>query len=742
MNKIIQLISLLLLIFLFSCRENDIIGREEGTLQLSVSMQSDLPIISTRATLTDEELKENCKVYVRNSLGLVRKFTTLKEVPNNILLVADKYKVEVIAGDSVPASFKDSYYKGNKEFVLSAGQILAQTVECKIQNTVTCVALASDLAEAFSSYIVTISTRKGKLEYTPDSIGKAGYFMLLSDENQLNWKFEGTMRDGKKITNVGTIKQVKKSFKYMLTFENPSLEVGGGMIQVEVDATELAPQNMEIGLDARPIIQYAEDGKTWVEMDNPAYRALNTSTPITIGGAANSVITSFSIGSEFQRLSAEFPGGIASYDFINMNDKEKENLERLGLTFMLKERDNGGESVSVSFSEALMTKMTETTNSVDGANTYKFDVTIVDSKGKSRNKTLTVITTDVSVATENVLLGDVWAKSAILRGRIIDSEKATNLYFQYKEVGTADWKKLTNNITVKDEICTGAVTGLKPDTKYEYQVVAGDPSVPSPIICTFTTEAAEQLPNWQFEEWSSESNNDLPLLISKDESSMFWDSGNHGSKMGSVNVTTHDETIKKSGRYSAKLSSQKVGVDIGITVIGKFAAGNLFAGKYLGTDGTDGVLRFGRPWVSRPSGFRVWVKYNSAKVNYPKDGVLPSGSQDIASIYIAVGDWKHTSYGGDNDIPVLVKTKSKEFFDPNSSNVIGYGVLDLKGSTQGEEMVLKEVPIIYRSNRIPTDIIAVASASKYGDYFAGGEGSTLWLDDLELIYSDEIEFEK
>lgn len=741
MNKIIQLIFLLLLISLCSCRENDMIGQEEGVLQLNVNMQSDLPIISTRAPLTDEELKENCKVYIRNSQGLVRKFAALNEVPSNILLVADQYKVEVIAGDSVPASFKDSYYKGNKEFILSAGQTLSQTVECKIQNTVTCVALASDLVEAFPSYIITLSTRKGKLEYTPDSIGQAGYFMLLTDENQLNWKFEGIMPDGKKVTNVGTIKQVKRSFKYMLTFENPSLEVGGGMIQVTVDATELASQNMEIGLDARPIIQYAEDGKTWLDMDNPAYRALNTSTPISIGGAANSAITSFNIGSEFQRLSTEFPSGIASYDFINMNDKEKENLERLGLTFMLRERENGGQSVSVSFSEALMAKMTETTNPVDGANTYKFDVAIVDSKGKSRNKTLTVITTDVAVATEDVILGDVWAKSAILRGRIIDQSKATNLYFQYRKTGTPDWIKLINNITVKDEICVGTVAGLEPATNYEYQVVAGDPSVPSPIICTFTTEAAEQLPNWQFEEWSSESNSSLPLLICKDESSMFWDSGNHGSKMGSVNVTTHDETIKNSGRYSAKLSSQKVGVNIGITVIGKFAAGNLFAGKYLGTDGTDGVLRFGRPWVSRPSGFKVWVKYNSAKVNHSKDPELPENSQDIASIYIALGDWKHNSYGGNNDIPVLVKTKSKEFFDPNSSNVIGYGVLDLKGSTQGEGMVLKEVPIIYRSNRIPTDIVAVASASKYGDYFAGGEGSTLWFDDLELIYSDEIEFE-
>ena len=31
-------------------------------------------------------------------------------------------------------------------------------------------------------------------------------------------------------------------------------------------------------------------------------------------------------------------------------------------------------------------------------------------------------------------------------------------------------------------------------------------------------------------------------------------------------------------------------------------------------------------------------------------------------------------------------------------------------------------------------IIIVAAASKYGDYFIGGVGSTLWLDEMELVY--------
>ena len=41
----------------------------------------------------------------------------------------------------------------------------------------------------------------------------------------------------------------------------------------------------------------------------------------------------------------------------------------------------------------------------------------------------------------------------------------------------------------------------------------------------------------------------------------------------------------------------------------------------------------------------------------------------------------------------------------------------------------------YRApNRPPKYIVIVAAASKYGDYFIGGEGSTLWIDEMELVY--------
>ena len=45
------------------------------------------------------------------------------------------------------------------------------------------------------------------------------------------------------------------------------------------------------------------------------------------------------------------------------------------------------------------------------------------------------------------------------------------------------------------------------------------------------------------------------------------------------------------------------------------------------------------------------------------------------------------------------------------------------------------IPLKYKNlTDQPTHIIVVCSSSKYGDYMTGGAGSTLYVDDLSLIY--------
>ena len=98
---------------------------------------------------------------------------------------------------------------------------------------------------------------------------------------------------------------------------------------------------------------------------------------------------------------------------------------------------------------------------------------------------------------------------------------------------------------------------------------------------------------------------------------MFWDSGNHGSSTLGVNVTNYDESTQVNGNRSVKLSSQFVG----ILGIGKFAAGNLFAGEYVDTDGYLMVF-----WIldarvpDRPATLTGYYKYNQGTIDYVGSG--------------------------------------------------------------------------------------------------------------------------
>ena len=105
-------------------------------------------------------------------------------------------------------------------------------------------------------------------------------------------------------------------------------------------------------------------------------------------------------------------------------------------------------------------------------------------------------------------------------------------------------------------------------------------------------------------------------------------------------------------------------------------------------------------------------------------------------------DGEPETYDDGSQWAFIVKTADPKLFDPNAENVLAYGEQVWTSSTDGSGMVEFTIPLDYRAtDRIPARIILVASASRYGDYFEGSTGSTMWLDDLELIY-EESELEK
>lgn len=300
---------------------------------------------------------------------------------------------------------------------------------------------------------------------------------------------------------------------------------------------------------------------------------------------------------------------------------------------------------------------------------------------------------------------------AILKGSI-QSGKTPEI--EYAKQSESSWNSVpSSDISVSGTSFTATLSGLSASTTYKYRVsvdgTAGSEQ-------TFTTVAAVALENGKLENWSQDGKVWYPNASDADP---FWGTGNPGAASFIGNLT---EPTDESISCKAALLETK-------NAIIKLGAGNLFTGDFQ-LDGLNGLLHFGRPFTSFPTALRLYYKYTSTTINMIGDNVgdLASmkGEPDICHIYIALSD-KSEPYEIKND------PKNRKLFDPKDPNIIAYGEFTSNQTTSSYKQI--EIPLEYRyTNRTPKYIIIVASSSKYGDYYIGGVGSKLWLDEMELVY--------
>ncbi|MBP3317108.1 MAG: PCMD domain-containing protein [Alistipes sp.] len=373
----------------------------------------------------------------------------------------------------------------------------------------------------------------------------------------------------------------------------------------------------------------------------------------------------------------------------------------------------------------------EWADGIDSGNFNTVRYVYVTCHGRTERWSLYVKTTDVVV---DITKADGWGRLIWLYGQGVSD---TNLGFRYRKSGDTEWREVPN-VEVDGGSFKAKVTGL--DVLTEYEVIAYSDDNTSPVY-RVKTEDILQLQNGGFEEWATIRKIVCPYLS---EDAAYWGTGNPGAATVGATVTDKSTDIRpgSSGKYSARLES----IFANVAGIGKFAAGNLFLGKYVGTVGTNGIVGFGRQFNARPTALRLWMKYNCGNVD--RIGSLPSGSTlkigdpDTGSIYIALGTWSAAEYGvdadgvvqGTVDSPVIIDTRDRAtFFDSSSPAVVAYGELMLNESVS--EWTQITIPLNYTTTSVvPTNIIIVCSASRLGDYFTGSTESVMLLDDMELLY--------
>ncbi|MBR5678473.1 MAG: hypothetical protein IKX20_10120 [Paludibacteraceae bacterium] len=247
---------------------------------------------------------------------------------------------------------------------------------------------------------------------------------------------------------------------------------------------------------------------------------------------------------------------------------------------------------------------------------------------------------------------------------------------------------------------------------------------------------AQQVPNSDFEDWSAAAFDGNPQA-------QGWNASNV-EQVGMKFNFAHRESGHK-GNYSFMVQDQSVGA-MGITETspGYFSLGVPWA--YLpsitainqATAGTEG----GISWTHRPDTMSVWIKRTGS--NWDKE--------DFYLLYYSwSGTAKGSKYKGKNGSCTSTSRTNEESDVRQAVNGNECGT-DTKVTQVAEGMWRErkqygswtniKVPIYYMNNTAPTMMNIIFSASNYPNFRANDglyEGNSLYVDDLELIYSAAIQ---
>lgn len=695
-------------------------GEGEGEVRLDVTVNRAV----TRATPdNDAELRAGCTVYISNQTGLLHKWKGTQNLPDRLYLRYGQYTAEAWAGDSVGASFDSKFYKGYQKFQVAQNQTVTQVaLACGLANVVASVDATTVDPAMMRDYTVTIGHSRASLDFTAANADVAkGYFMMPNADKALTYTIAGVNSEGNHFSKTGSIPDVQPAHEYRLKFTyNPQQTgEGGAFITVTIDDTEVEVADEVEILGAPTFLGFEFDLQKQI-VANPG----EFTDKVVRIGAFNGLKQL-----EMTVADASVMGLPSnSVDFIEASDEGLADYRNAGVAFERVPVKNDLHQYYITFSRQWL-------NSLPASETeYVVNLRGLDNNGRTRTASLRVANTEMAVVYEDPVLIDTEAMKADLlavRGttatvplKVVDDAAGTP-GVRYRQAGTTEWTTVMATATTRAGNVEVRLTGLTPATSYEICAVAGE-FVSD--ITTLTTETAFAIPNASMEDWSNWNDNSKVVIPAAAGIRSFWDSGNHGSVTMNVTLTQGSDEMVGSGSKSARLRSQFVGIGS----IGKFAAGNLFVGEYVETVGTDGKIDFGRPYNgSHPDALRFKANYRpgTAVAKKGAGSYVPEGAADEAQIYVALTT---------GPVRVFTKTSELKLFNKDDAAVLAYGQVTWTEAF-GPDGSLAEVtiPLEYKPSAhktAATHLVIVCSASKYGDYFQGGEGSLMYIDDFELVY--------
>ncbi len=705
MKKIVCiLISVAVFLSVFSCNKTEV--QEEGYGYLYAHIDEDFDEDLVFKSNPGEDLVFSLTVY--NSLGQeqghVDDYRTLAQSPMALPAGNFDYTAVASSGSDGAAAFDEPFYSGQAVFRVAKDEVSNIDITCSLANVKVTTSFSDDIRENFSSYRLTVSNGLGELVFDSEdgTIGKEGYFSVTGT---LTWTLSLVNTDGQVYAELtDTYTDVKAKQHYNLSFSlGTEDEFGGGALTVILDdSMDEKEYDLVLDFGDNTVPQMTAD----FDFSEPVY--------VTAGDAAE---RNFTLSSEDGFESIRLTYGSA--DALTKAAGETYELVGAGTDVMAALAADG---ISVdSVSEGAGTVNMNLTNYVRNlaVGDYSINIFMVDV-----NHVFTEASVKFSVQSAvdvEAVSANPWARFVTVEAKWFPAAQPEGLSFQYRKQSDAAWTDFAGKVTVNglSRTYSAEIRGLEPETEYVLRAVTAEDRETKSL--SFTTEAEGTVPNMNFDSWYQDGSVWYPNL---DADNFYWDTANGGTKTLSIYPTTPAEPENVYGGANAAKLESKEAMLVGL------AAGNIYTGKFIKAvmSFTDpgAELDWGVPFTSRPLALTGYFKYSPVTVNKGDHNSM-SGKTDIGQIQIMLTDW---------DAPFRVSTASGKFVDPNTDQgIIAYGTLDLNGTSSYEQF---KIELDYRDlTRIPKYIVIVAAASKYGDYFTGGVGSTLYLDEFEFVYDPD-----
>lgn len=714
----------------------------EGSLSINTEINGETKQTRAENNLDNAEyvqsLRDKCVVFIENSRGVMRKYKGLSTIPASIKLSSGQYVCNAWTGDSVAASFDSKFYRGQQPFEIIENESTSVSMKCNIANVVVSVDAASVAGTGLQNPKITFTSSRGSLEFDETMFAdNKGYFMIPSPQDTKNYtaenrtitvNIEGTTEDGQAYSKESKIQNVERAHEYQiaLSADKPSIDEGGALIQLIIKDIPIIDDTVEIF--PAPIVKgYGFD---------IAEQLVNTDRTFN---DQKLYICEYKGTKSVQVGFSENFTDMADGDLLN--NTYVEQLSAKGITV---ERQNSKDAESgVDVYEIYVTFPAAFLNALPSSPTqYTVAITATDSRNLVTAASLRIANSNDAIEKIDDVIADpapdadtapmaVLISKATLTGTLYNAD-AARYGFKYRKAGESAWNEAVatgangaprRTRANKGTAFTVTLTGLESGTTYEYKAFADD--FESTNIQTFTTESKYIIPNASMEEWSTYLNGNKNIVFpGLGSEPTVWDSGNEGAALASETISDKSSDMKHSGSYSARLESKYV-FNL------KMAAGNVFLGDFVKIDGMDGVLSLGRPYNgSHPAKLRVWANYRPSSdmkgtgvSNYLPDGI------DNGQIYVALTD---------EPIEIRTNKNNQKLFSTDDPHVLAYGQVTWTANFGPDgDLEQVEIPIEYFDRAYTTKathLVVTCCASKFGDFYVGGKGSVLYLDDFELIY--------